>query len=220
MAAKRALPRPNVAPRKPHGPTPANAEPAPRQDVPQFAPNFTVYVLPPDTVCLYSEDRKFFLHGEVYCALATAIGKGGKSFPQLAEEMSKRFPPDQIEQALKRLMERGYLVPASPSSPVAADGFWASLGLPPGMAEQNLESCRVRVEAIDVKGAAEFGAALSALGVRVVKSSPDLTITLVNDYLERQLAELNQQRVSERQPLADRATFRRFSAGGSGVHAG
>ena len=169
---------------------------APRQDVPQFAPNFTVYVLPPDTVCLYSEDRKFFLHGEVYCALATAIGKGGKSFPQLAEEMSKRFPPDQIEQALKRLMERGYLVPASPSSPVAADGFWASLGLPPGMAEQNLASCRVRVEAIDVKGAAEFSAALSELGVRIVKSSPDLTVTLVNDYLERQLAELNQQRVS------------------------
>src|SRR5580704_18526765 len=75
------------------------------KDVAQFAPNFTVYVLPPDQVCLYSEDRKFFLHGEVYCALATAIGKGGKSFPQLADELSKSFPPDQIEGALKRLME-------------------------------------------------------------------------------------------------------------------
>ena len=40
------------------------------KDVPQFAPNFTVYVLPPDVVCLYSEDRKFLLHGELYCALA------------------------------------------------------------------------------------------------------------------------------------------------------
>jgi len=40
----------------------------------QFAPNFTAYVLPPDVVCLYSEDRKFFLHGELYCALAAAIG--------------------------------------------------------------------------------------------------------------------------------------------------
>jgi oxazoline/thiazoline synthase len=35
------------------------------KDVPRFAPNFTVYVLPPDVVCLYSEDRKFFLHGEL-----------------------------------------------------------------------------------------------------------------------------------------------------------
>ena len=48
------------------------------KDVPQFAPNFTVYVLPPDVVCLYSEDRKFLLHGELYCALAAAIGKGWK----------------------------------------------------------------------------------------------------------------------------------------------
>ena len=38
---------------------------APRgsKDIAQFAPNFSVYVLPPDVVCLYSEDRKFFLHG-------------------------------------------------------------------------------------------------------------------------------------------------------------
>ena len=40
------------------------------KDVPQFAPHFTVYVLPPDVVCLYSEDGKFFLHGTLYCTLA------------------------------------------------------------------------------------------------------------------------------------------------------
>src|ERR1700739_2195045 len=43
----------------------------------RFAPNFSVYVLPAGSVCLYSEDRKFFLHGELYCALADAIGRGG-----------------------------------------------------------------------------------------------------------------------------------------------
>ena len=68
------------------------------------------------------------------------------------------------------------------------------------MAEQNLGNCRVRVESIDVQGAAELGAALSELGVRVVKRSPDLTVTLVNDYLERRLAELNQQHVSDETP--------------------
>jgi ribosomal protein S12 methylthiotransferase accessory factor len=155
-------------------------------------------VLPPDSICLYSEDRKYFLHGEIYCALASIIGKGGKSFAEIAGELSRKFPPDEIERALKGLMEHRYIVPASPSTPV--DGYWASLGLPPGFAEQNLENCRVRVEAIDVKGAAEFSAALSNLGVRVVNRSPDLTITLVNDYLERQLAELNQQRASGRSP--------------------
>ena len=167
------------------------------KDIPQFAPNFTVYVLPPDVVCLYSEDRKFFLHGELYCAIASAIAKGGKSFRELTGELEPDFPSDKIEEALKRLMERRYIVAASPASTTPVAGFWASLGLPPGMAEQNLGNCRVRVQSIDVKGEAELTAALSELGVRIVTRSPDLTVTLVNDYLERRLAELNQQRVSD-----------------------
>ena len=168
------------------------------KDIPQFAPNFTVYVLPPDVVCLYSEDRKFFLHGELYYALASAIAKGGKSLPELVRDLGREFPSDKIEEAVKRLIERRYIVPASPAAAGAVAGYWASLGLPPGMAKQNLGSCRVRIELIGVQGEAELGAALSELGVRVVKRSPDLTVTLVSDYLERQLAELNRQRVSDR----------------------
>jgi bacteriocin biosynthesis cyclodehydratase domain-containing protein len=172
------------------------------KDVAQFAPNFTVYVLPPDQVCLYSEDRKFFLHGELYCALATAIGKGGKSLQQLAAELGKRFPADKVEEALKRLIQRQYIVEASPTSNTVQAAYWASLGLPPGMAEQNLANCRVRVEAVDVQGAKEFTKALVELGVRVVagRGAADLTITLANDYLDRRLAELNKQRVSDGTP--------------------
>ncbi len=168
------------------------------KEIPQFAPNFTVYVMPPDVVCLYSEDRKFFLYGELYCALASAIGKGGKSFPELAREMEQNFPADKVEEALKRLIERRYIVPAMTASATVTSGFWASLGLPPGIAEQNLRSCRVGIQSIDVPGAAELGAALTGLGVNVVKRSPDLTVTLVNDYLEPRLAELNGKRVSDR----------------------
>src|ERR1700758_5353245 len=168
-----------------------------KKDVAQFAPNFTVYTLPPDVVCLYSEDRKFFLHGELYCALAAAIGKGGKTLSQLHAEFGKCFPPEKVEEALKRLIERHYIVEASPTSNSVQAGYWASLGLPPGMAEQNLANCRVRVEAIDVQGAKEFTKALGELGVRIVAGrAADLTITLTNDYLERRLAELNKQRVS------------------------
>jgi oxazoline/thiazoline synthase len=170
------------------------------KDVVQFAPNFTVYVLPPDVVSLYSEDRKFFLHGELYVAVAEAIGKTGKSLSRLIGELERKFASDQIKEALKRLGDRRYIVPASPAADGTVAGYWASLGLPSQVAESNLQNCRVRIEAIDVKGATELGAALSKLGVRVVKGSPDLTITLVNDYLERQLAELNRQRVSDKTP--------------------
>jgi oxazoline/thiazoline synthase len=168
--------------------------------VPQFAPNFSVYVLPPDVVCLYSEDRKFLLHGELYCALANAIGKGGRSFQQLIRDLEKDFPSDKIHEALKRLLDRRYLLPASNPSNGAVDAYWASLGLKPGTAKQNLEKCRVRVHSIDTQGETELGDALSGLGVRVVKRSPDLTVILVNDYLEGRLAELNRQHLLDRTP--------------------
>src|SRR4051794_29001357 len=166
--------------------------------VPQFAPNFTVYVLPPDVVCLYSEDRKFFLHGELYCALASAIARGGRSFPELVRDLEPHFPSDKIAEALNRLVGRRYVVPASPASATTVAGYWASLGMPLDLAQQNLRNCRVRIQSLDVHGQTELGSALGELGVRVVTRAPNLTVTMVSDYLDRRLGELNRRHVSDR----------------------
>src|SRR5262249_5789668 len=166
----------------------------------RFAPNFSVFVLPSNAVCLYSEDRKFFLHGELYCALAAAIGKDGARVRDFVRELERTFPSDAIREALKRLLDRRYVVAASRSPAGPAAAYWASIGLPPGAAEKRLQACRVRIEALDVRGARELGTALGNLGVRVVNGAADLTVTLVNDYLERRLAELNHKRVAGRAP--------------------
>jgi len=170
------------------------------KDALQFAPNFTAYVLPDHVVCLYSEDRKFFLHGELYVALARAIGERGKSARQLVAELGAKFPSPQVEEVIKRLVERRYLVTSSQTFTAPVAGYWASLGLPPEAAAEALKKCRVRIEAIDVDGAKELTAALRERGVTVVGGSADLTVTLVNDYLERRLAELNKQRVADKTP--------------------
>ena len=170
------------------------------KDVPQFAPNFTVYVLPSDAVCLYSEDRKFVLHGALYCAIASAIGKGGKSFQQIARRLERDFPSDKIDEAFKRLLERRYIVRKSPVSSGIAAAYWASLGLSLEAAAKNLQKCTVRIEAIDVDGAAELGEVLREFGVRIVKRSPELTVTLVADYLDQRLADLNRRHLSEHTP--------------------
>jgi oxazoline/thiazoline synthase len=166
-------------------------------EVLQFSPNFTVYALPSDVLCLYSEDRKFLLHGTLYCAIAALIAESGKSARDLVNVLEQYFPRDQINEALKRLLDRHYVVPKSSSTngPVAA--YWASLGLPPETANKNLEQCRIRVQAIGVQGEVELSGALSELGARIVKRSPDLTVTLVSDYLDEPLEDLNRRHLSQ-----------------------
>jgi ribosomal protein S12 methylthiotransferase accessory factor len=173
------------------------------KDVLRFAPNFSVYVLPPETVCIYSEDRKFFLHGELYCALAAVIGQSGSSVSALVRELAQKFPRDKIDEAIKRLRDRRFVVKAYSDAAACSDtaaGYWASLGLPPETAQKNLENCRVRIQSLDVQGANEVAAALSEFGVRVAKRSAELTVTLVGDYLDARLAELNRQHLAQRTP--------------------
>ncbi len=166
----------------------------------QFAPNFTVYALSSDVLCLYSEDRKFLLHGSLYVAIGALIAEEGRSPQEILSVLEQYFPAEQINEALKRLLDRRYAVPKLKSTTGAVAAYWASLGLALGDAEKNLEQCRIRVHAIDVQGEAELSAALSELGARIVKRSPNLTVTLVSDYLEEPLAELNQRHLSDGTP--------------------
>src|SRR5438093_1152057 len=179
-----------------------NRRVAPRHsnDVLRFAPNFSVYVLPPDTVCLYSEDRKFFLHGELYCALASAIAEDGKSVRALVRDLEQKFPSDKIDEAIKRLLDRRFAVSKPHSARDSAAAYWASLGLPPETAEKNLQNYPVRIQSFDVQGGKELAAALSELGVRITKRSAALTIALVGDYLDARLVELNRKNLSDRTP--------------------
>jgi oxazoline/thiazoline synthase len=165
-------------------------------DVFQFAPNFSVYVLPNDVVCLYSEHRKFFLHGQLYSALAVTIDTG-KSFGRIVRALSPKFPPDKIGEAVNRLVERRYLVRKTSSSAEVAAAYWAHLGLAPDVAAQNLRKSRVRIQSIKMNCEKKLAAALRKLGVRIVKSSADLTITIVNDYFDGQLATLNRKHLSD-----------------------
>ncbi len=166
----------------------------------QFTPNFTVYALSSETLCLYSEDRKFLLHGTLYCAIAALIAENGKSAQDIVGLLQQYFPADQIQEALKRLLDGGYVVPKSKSANSVVPAYWASLGLSPEEAQKNLDQYRIRVQAIGVEGEAELSAALSELGARVVKRSSNFTVTLVSDYLEEPLAELNRKHLSDGTP--------------------
>ena len=134
------------------------------KDVPQFAPNFTVYVLPPDVVCLYSEDRKFFLHGELYCALASAIGAGksvraarSRAGAGFSVRQDRRSPEAADRPPLRR-----------PGTALVRGRRGRLLGEPRPVAGDREETISRNVvcafKSIDVQGAKELGAALEGAG--------------------------------------------------------
>jgi bacteriocin biosynthesis cyclodehydratase domain-containing protein len=164
----------------------------------RFSPNFSVYVLAPDVVCLYSENRKVFLRGELYCALASRIGAGERR-EAIVSALSREFPAVKIDEAFKRLLDRGFIVPTNLIDGMAA-GYWASLGLDAESAAQNLAKIGVRIEPITAAaGTSELDTALRDFGVRVVDGSADLTVVLVDDYLDRRLADFNRERLAQKQ---------------------
>src|SRR5262249_56201396 len=112
----------------------------------------------------------------------------------------RNSPADKIKEALKRLLDRRFVVVKPRPTATTAAAYWASLGLPPETAETNLQKCRVRIQAIDVAGTAELDAALRERGVRVGNRSGKLTVTFVGDYLDMRLVELNRQRSSSCTP--------------------
>jgi oxazoline/thiazoline synthase len=163
----------------------------------RFAPNYSIYVLPPDIVCLYSEDRKFFLRGELYCALASRIGAGERQ-KDIARALSREFPAEKIDEAFRRLFDRRFVVPTTTADGAAA-AYWASLGLKLESAAENLRKIRVNIQSMGVPGEGELSAALGEFGVGVVDRAADLTVVLVGDYLDDQLAEFNSQRLIQKQ---------------------
>ena len=106
--------------------------------------------------------------------------------------------PYKIDEAFKRLLDRRFVVPAGTPDDTAA-AYWASLGLKPETAAENLGKIRVQIESIGAAGESELEAALREFGVRVVDRSADLTVVLVGDYLDGQLAEFNRQRLTQKQ---------------------
>jgi oxazoline/thiazoline synthase len=163
----------------------------------RFAPNFSVYVLPPDGVCLYAENRKIFLQGELYCALASRIGTGGRR-DAILEALTGEFPIDSINEAIKRLRDRRLVMSVDPVNAAAA-GYWASLGLAADTAAENLGRISVQIEANGAAGQGELHEALRKFGVRVVDQAADLTVVLVDDYLDSRLADVNRQRLAQKQ---------------------
>jgi ribosomal protein S12 methylthiotransferase accessory factor len=165
--------------------------------VPAIAPHLSVAQLPNYLVCIYSEGRKTFLRGRIFSSILSRID-GKTSASEVRDTLLREYPAAQIDNAIRLLEKRGFIIPTALCTPVFASALWAGIGLSAVSVWPKLENCRVRVENFGVAGADALSKALRAISVpEADDENPDLLIAVVPDYLDPRLELWNQSRLAD-----------------------
>ncbi|MEQ9354838.1 TOMM precursor leader peptide-binding protein [Coleofasciculus chthonoplastes] len=174
--------------------------------LPQIKPHFHVEIIEPKQVYLLGEQGNHALTGQLYCQILPLLN-GQYTLEQIVEKLDGEVPPDYIDYVLNRLAEKGYLTEAAPelSSDVAA--FWSELGIAPPVAAQGLQQSVTLTtvgQGISEVTVAALKAALGDVGISVAPPDADsptaLNVVLTDDYLQPELATINQQALERQQP--------------------
>ena len=166
-----------------------------------FAPHFEVRTLDERRLLLLSEDRSVLLTGKLYVAIAPYLD-GSRTRDEIVAALrsTTTAPLERIELAMSTLLTKQYATPVSPGVPVPRAAFWTELGIDPARAEHGIGQTCVAVRSLgrapgteDLTG--HFVSALAQLGFPVAADTDgaDLTIVLVDDYLDPRLEPINRE---------------------------
>jgi ribosomal protein S12 methylthiotransferase accessory factor len=167
-----------------------------------FAPHFEVRTLDDRRLLLLSEDRSVLLSGKLYVLIAPYLD-GSRTRDEIVAALraTTTAPLDRIEQAMSTLLGKRYAAPVTPGVSVPRAAFWTELGVDPASAGQRLGQTHVSVRALgqapgaDGVAADHLVAALTDAGfpVSVDTADADVTVVLVEDYLDPQLDAINRE---------------------------
>jgi ribosomal protein S12 methylthiotransferase accessory factor len=166
-----------------------------------FASHFEVRTLDGRRLLLLSEDRSVLLTGKLYVLIAPYLD-GSRTRDEIVAALrsATTAPLDRIELAMSTLLGKRYATPVATGVPAPRAAFWTELGVvDPAGAEQRLRGTRVAARALgraagaDGVAADHFVAALTEAGfpVAVDADAADITVVLVDDYLDPQLDAIN-----------------------------
>ncbi|MEQ8756399.1 MAG: TOMM precursor leader peptide-binding protein [Coleofasciculus sp. G1-WW12-02] len=175
--------------------------------LPQIKPHFHVEIIEPKQVYLLGEQGNHALTGQLYCQILPFLN-GQYTIEQIVEKLDGEVPPDYIDYVLNRLAEKGYLTEAAPELSPEVAAFWSELGIAPPVAAQGLRQSVTLTtvgQAISEVTVAALKAALGDVGISVATAtdagSPTaLNVVLTDDYLQPELATINQQALERQQP--------------------
>ena len=166
-----------------------------------FAPHFDVRTVDERRILLLSEERSVLLTGKLYVAIAPYLD-GSRTRDEIVAALrsTTTAPLDRIELAMSTLLTKKYATPVAPGVPAPRAAFWTELAVDPASAEHRVGQTRVAVRALGRGPGADglaghLAAALAEAGFPLAAdpAGTDLTVVLVDDYLDPQLDAINRE---------------------------
>ena len=149
-------------------------------------------------------------------------GRAEETFRELVRELGREVSARQDRGSAQAAARPPLRRPASAHASLGTvAAYWASLGLSPRERGETISrNAACAFNRSTCRAQRELGAALRELGVRVVKRSADLTVTLVSDYLEATAGRIEPAALVGSCALAARPALRHLSPGRAGVQPG
>ncbi len=163
--------------------------------LPAITPHLEFHVIGEQQTLLVSESFNTLLHGELYCMLLPLLdGRHGQD--EVAAALNSSHTGAAVSAAIASLSAKGYVVSAEHGMERNRAAYWSSLGVSPRWAEQRLAKARVEVEDDEGLLARHLEQSGAAVGVTGAK----LTVIVCEDYLKKDLAEVNRRRLKAHAP--------------------
>ncbi len=158
----------------------------------RFKPHLHLETLPPYFTFLLSEREQFTLHGPIYSHLLPLLN-GQQDVQEICTLLQDHLSIADIYYIIFRLKERGYLAVVNEMPPSPQVTFWQPAE---GV---NFEHTTVSVLSLGAVPASSLECELDLLGIPLA-SDGNLTVVLVDDYLQAELAEFNRQALVTERP--------------------
>lgn len=170
---------------------------------PRFKRHFHVEILESGAVCLLSEYGHFVLDGAIYPLLVPLLD-GRHTITDLTAALAGRAAPVQIQRAVSRLEEDGYLTEDDwdqAGMSVHEGAFWdqQTFAHPPQFPPQS-RPYQIAVHQFGTLLPIDTKSAFTSVGLAVVEHDAALDVILCTDYLDPSLDAWNRQAVQARGP--------------------
>ncbi|MEG4200625.1 TOMM precursor leader peptide-binding protein [Microcoleus sp. Pol12A5] len=165
---------------------------------PKFKDCFRIETERTEGVFLWSERNAAVLSDPIYAQLAPLLD-GNHSIDEIVKQLQDRLPASYIYYGLSQLKNQGYLSNGDELLSPSLQIFCEQLNISVEAAHDHLQTTKVAVRAIGSISASELIETLESHQIQVSEDA-DLEVVLCDDYLQLDLAALNQLALQKSRP--------------------